>query len=558
MTAAVPPIKIHVVDPDELADLDDEVSLTDVGLVNINGERHLFLSLQPFESAVRQVSSVMPELPLEQVERLVREHCAELGDFDELLGPIEPATPIGVAPLPAEPPAPRPRRGKKWAIAVALVPALAGSWALGHFTSLKTGTPTAASAPDATPSGVSDKQVSTGPEPFSARDFLDFSKAGKIDCTESGNLEAECTDADGMVMSTKAAIGPDSTIFTFSYGPERLGLRIFKDAEYADTWARQDGSQASYDNLIQMGRYVLWGTDQNRLQEYVSLLKEAAKTKSSTHVMGGAQPLPPRLAALALGTLGVDEGELDTMLASTLAIPVTGPLPAVYDDEPVLMAVRAVLGIDAAPAATGSGDEDDIVALAAGLDPRDAPNTAIVVPIAGPTAAATADSGMAAASTGATTETASPATTGAGTSGGTETSDSGTSTEETAKDSSGASAAAEEPATDTAASNDASSEPSVPVDEPAADKPAPETSTTDESEIEAPADTPDGEEAAAEPPVGGDSEGAAPEAETPTEEQGGPAVPDTPATDAAGAPWTDDEVADDLLMPTNAWAAQAA
>ncbi|WP_031105506.1 hypothetical protein [Streptomyces sp. NRRL S-146] len=95
MTSSTPPIKIHVLDPD---DNDDGVPLADVGVVTIGGQRHLFLSPQSFGSAVRQVSSAMPDLPLEQVERLVREHCTELKDFDELLGPIEPAPPVDTPP----------------------------------------------------------------------------------------------------------------------------------------------------------------------------------------------------------------------------------------------------------------------------------------------------------------------------------------------------------------------------------------------------------------------------------------------------------------------------
>ncbi len=366
MTSATPPIKIHVLDPD---DNDDDVPLTDVGVVNINGERHLFLSPQSFYSAVRQVKSAMPDLPEEQVERLVREHC-EFKDFDELLGPpVEAAPPVDLPPFTQEPATPaRPRgRAKKWAVAAAVLPAFAGAWALGHYTGADPAS-AAASAPDATPNTASDDVArdnrNLGPEPFTADDFTAFSEAGKIDCSPIDNLEAECTDADGMVMATKAATGPDSTIFTFSYGSERIGLRIFGTAEYAETWTLQDGSQELYPNMVRSGRYVLWGTDEARLKEYETLLASASKQSAAgahqVHAMGGAEPLPPRLAALTLGTLGLDEYDVHTILFAPQDASV---------DAPVLMAAQAVLGVhDATPPAVVFG-EDDIVALAVGLEP---------------------------------------------------------------------------------------------------------------------------------------------------------------------------------------------
>ncbi|MFG2141807.1 hypothetical protein [Streptomyces sp. NPDC048650] len=382
MTSSPPPIQIHVLSPDEQ---DDEVPLTDVGVVNINGERHLFLSPQSFYSAVRQVSSAMPDLPMEQVELLVREHCG-FKDFDELLGPpVDSAPPVDLPPPPQEPTASvRPSgRRKKWVVAAALLPAFAGAWALGHFTGADP-VSSAASAPDAGPNTASDKTTNDnqnlGPAPFTAQDFMDFSDAGKIDCSPIDDLEAECTDSDGMVMATKAATGPDSTIFTFSYGSERIGLRIFGTAEYAKTWTQQDGSRELYPNMSRSGRYVLWGTDKARLKEYKELLEAAPKpgavaqtlahTMGSTEplpprlaapTLGSTEPLPPRLAALALGTLGLDEQDVRTILFTPQDAPV---------ETPVLMAAQAVLGTSDTGASAVEPGAADIVALAAGLEPR--------------------------------------------------------------------------------------------------------------------------------------------------------------------------------------------
>ncbi len=377
MTFSVPPVQIHFLSPDE----DDNVQLTDVGVVNINGERHLFLSPQSFDSAVRQVSSALPDLPLEQVERMVRE-CGQFKDFDELLGPFESAPPVDIAPSSAGQPEPaRPRdRFKKWAITAALLPALAGSWALGHFTNSGI-VGTAASAPDTSPSAAETKRAV---QPFDDPKFMDFRDAGQIDCNPIDNLQAECTDADGMVMSTKAATGPDSTIFTFSYGSERVGLRIFYDAEYAETWARQDGSRELYPHMKVHDRYALWGTDPKRIDEYADLLKEASRHKASPTAMGGSAALPPRLAGLALGTLGLDSQDVHQLLAH----------PAVaMTDAPTILAARLVLGLhDAAPTWDEPGG-DDIVALAVGIEPSvppaDSGEGAVIVPATAPSTGTT-------------------------------------------------------------------------------------------------------------------------------------------------------------------------
>ncbi|MFE2188564.1 hypothetical protein [Streptomyces sp. NPDC059455] len=354
MTSSVPPVQIHFLDPDE----DDNVQFTDVGVVNIAGQRHLFLSPQSFDSAVRQVSSALPDLPLEQVERMVRE-CGQFKDFDELLGPFEPALPVDIAPSSAgQSERARPRdRFKRWAITAALLPALAGSWTLGHFTNNGT-VGTVDSAPDASP-------TTETKQPFDDPKFIDFRDAGRIDCNPIDNLQAECTDADGMVMSTKAATGPDSTIFTFSYGSERVGLRIFYDAEYAETWARQDGSRELYPHMKVHDRYALWGTDPKRIDEYADLLKEAGRHKASPTAMGGAIPLPPRLAALALGTLGLDSPDVHQIIDRPAAA---------MADAPTMFAARLVLGLDDAAPARAEPGGDNIVALAAGIEPSPPPS----------------------------------------------------------------------------------------------------------------------------------------------------------------------------------------
>ncbi|MFK0279573.1 hypothetical protein ACIQVL_03735 [Streptomyces sp. NPDC090499] len=347
----------------------DDADFTDVGLVNIGGERHLFLKPQPFDTAVRQVSSALPELPLEQVERLLREH-PEFKAFEELMELAQPGPPVDITPLQERPLQPVRSRArlKRLAIAASLTSALVGSWALGYATADHTAG-SSANDPAVRPSPSSTSAPDTQPAPFVDSDFLDFSEAGRIDCQPIANLQAECTDADGMVMSTKAATGPDSTIFTFAYGREQIGLRIFYDAAYAKTWSRQDGSREMYEHIQRHGRYVLWGTDTARIGEYMKLLKQADKG-AGPHTMGQSTPLPPRLAALTLGTLGLDGRQVHQIIARSAASTA---------DAPSMVAARLVLGLDMTPVFSGP-DHEDIVALAIGIErPPAAGGSAVLV-----------------------------------------------------------------------------------------------------------------------------------------------------------------------------------
>ncbi|GAA5070332.1 hypothetical protein [Streptomyces similanensis] len=343
-----------------------EKYLTDALLITHEGTRTLCLRPQTFSSAVRNLLNVMPGLPHEAAERMIREQCPELRDFDDLLGLTEPAPPSVEHP-PAPTPQPEPaeesgkvmsrRRRRRAVLATALLPALAASWALGRYTNVVDTANVGqarASTPDAGTDDVSPKA------PFADSRFETFTGSSNIDCETTSTLAAECTDSDGVVMSTKAATGPDSTIFLFSYGSERIGLRIFYDAAYARTWARQDGTQQLYPDLHLHGRYALWGTDHQRIEDYAKLLVEADRVKSGRMTaMGAATPLPPRLAALTLGTLGLDSQQVHQLIAR--------PAVAMSNDAPAIVAARLVLGLDTAT--TWSEQQDDIVALAAGIGP---------------------------------------------------------------------------------------------------------------------------------------------------------------------------------------------
>ncbi|MFI1532162.1 hypothetical protein [Streptomyces griseus] len=332
---------------------------TDGGLTQHDGVTTLYLSEnQTAGSAARHVCNLIPGMPYEAAERLIREQCPEFKNMDELLGLDDVPPPSIERPVQARLPLPREplraKRRRRAALVAALLPALAASWALGRYTDI----PGSGAGTDTTAAAAADSADGLDPAPFTGPRFSHFAGAGGIECDPISPLEAECTDADGMVMSSKAATGSDSTIFTFSYGVERIGLRIFYDAEYADTWARQQGTRELYPNLRQHGRYILWGTDPSRIAEYGGLLDQAGRDGGPV-AMGQSTPLPPRLAALTLGTLGVDEQQVNQLLVAPVAM---------TDEAPALMAARMVLGIDSPPAYPAG--EDDIVAIAAGIEPN--------------------------------------------------------------------------------------------------------------------------------------------------------------------------------------------
>ncbi|MFG2512726.1 hypothetical protein [Streptomyces sp. NPDC048584] len=533
MTESQPPVRIHILTPED----EDDADLTDLGLVNLGGERLLFLKPQSFDSAVRQVRSALPDLPVEQVERMVREH-PEFKDFGELLETVKSAPPLDITPTPDEPLQPGRLRGRarRWVVAAALVPALAGSWALGYLTA---GSPagTSASSPDSSPSPSGASAGQSSVKPFIGPEFLDFSNAGQIDCKPIANLEAECTDADGMVMASKAAIGPDSTIFTFSYGSERIGLRIFADKDYAETWVRQDGTTELYPNLSRSGRYVLWGTDKGRLSEYTDLIQDTEVDPSAkANASGLAAPLPPRLAALTLGTLGLDRQDVETILYAPNSAPV---------DESVLLAAQSVLGVQTtAPWVTGG---DDIAAIAAGLDQPPVVSVPVhtpdMEPPVGPVVDGRPDSTPTESTEGTQPTTTSPAPTTA-----TPSTEPSTPTDPT-EPSTGDTTPSEPPAetiptvpesSDPPATDPVEETPTAPVEEIPA--PADETPTIPVEETPAPAETPAAPVEDTPAPV-----------ETPTEGAVPPGQAATPPADT-----TDQADDGDLLILDSAWTVAAA
>jgi hypothetical protein len=510
----------------------------DATLINHKGVRTLFMRPQTFSSAVRHVRNVLPGITLEAAEQMVREQCPEFRDFDDLLGLTDP-TPPSVERPPAEPTGgvvkaqlPGKRRRKAFLVA-ALLPALAASWALGRYTNVVDSGPaeTKASAPDATPDAADAVDA-----PFADKKFDFFAGASDIECDPISTLEAECTDADGMVMSTKAATGPDSTIFTFSYGSERIGLRIFYDADYAETWARQDGSRELYPHMKVHDRYVLWGTDPKRIGEYMDLLQQSVRDAGPS-ALGAATPLPPRLAALTLGTLGLDRQQVNQIIAR--------PAMAVTD-APAMVAARLVLGLDTSPVWTGH-DGDDIVALALGIERPPATGNGggtVVVPISEPAPVPTTpptDSGSGSTTSPTAPTTPPPTDTTTPTEPATPRDTTPPATTPTPPEQTPADPATTEPPIEETPTTPVEETPTTPVEE----TPAEETPTPPVEETPAPP----AEETPA-PPV---EETPAP-VETPAEGATPPGQETAPPVDTVDQ----DDAGDDLLILDSAWTVSAA
>ncbi|MER7759494.1 hypothetical protein [Streptomyces sp. NPDC097619] len=271
---------------------------------------------QSFESAVRGIQRVCPELTIAQAQELVRTHCPRVIEMNVRLGSgksiprFEAAPAAGVLPPLPGPADEATRRSRfpRWAqFAAVAIPAIVGGVLFAQLlhplgnngsTETSTGSPTAsqeARALAGTYKGAAFQRILAG---------------GRMTCDPLGPYEAKCVDADGTVMFSEASVGT-STAFTFSYGLEKVGFRVFPDGDAAAAWAAEEKNSNLYEGIRRDGRVVLWGTDEERLDAWA---KSLARPAAEGEAPGGPQPsvlgsaaLPDRLAFLAVGTLGFAE-----------------------------------------------------------------------------------------------------------------------------------------------------------------------------------------------------------------------------------------------------------
>ncbi|RSS95066.1 hypothetical protein EF903_05345 [Streptomyces sp. WAC05292] len=308
----------------ELRILEEDMGADAITFTNNNeGVTYLFIRPgQSFESAVKGILRVCPEMTLPRVQDLVRTHCPNIIEMNERLGSdqnvprFEAAPAAGVvAPNPVQATGTHRRlRVSRWArIAAVAVPAVAGGVMVAQLLQ-PSGTGPATSVLPPGPSANQEDKALAGT--YKDPEFKKIAEGGRMTCDPMGPYEAKCVDADGKVMLSEASVGTSSA-FTFSYDFEKIGFRIFPDEEAAAAWSAEEGNQNLYRNIRRHGRVVLWGTDEKRLGAWEqSLVQDATETRKARHaaLMGGPRPvvfspaaLPDRLAFLAFGTLGVTE-----------------------------------------------------------------------------------------------------------------------------------------------------------------------------------------------------------------------------------------------------------
>ncbi len=241
---------------------------------------------QSFESACTQVLRVLPDLHPDAARALVREHLPDAIDLPSALD----------LPSATTPPVSTSRGGRRTAVMVTSL-SLAGLAVAGF------GAVTVADSID----DIHDRSellASTERDAFGNESFTAFTNTGLMRCATTGTQVARCTDEDGLVMTSEASFGPNAVHYTFSWGSERIWLRIFPNPRDADAYA-SEGATRTLQNLRVINRFVLWGTDAERIDVYVRSIERANGGAMSVVRADSASrsiDLGPRLEALVTGT----------------------------------------------------------------------------------------------------------------------------------------------------------------------------------------------------------------------------------------------------------------
>jgi hypothetical protein len=244
---------------------------------------------QSFPSAVEGVQDAL-EVSEEKARAIVRYHHPEAAAWGEADPSALLAAPTAPVTRDARKQQPRVNEGKpprhlrilpRWTVtAIAAVAALGAGYGLASQQGV------AQTVPDAT-----DGIELADAQPYASAAFKNFATDGEMACTPTGPLEAKCIDVDGKVMYSEASVGSDWTQFSFTYdgGDNRIGLRVFSNQAAAKLWVQEDGAQESVHNLVQYGRYALWGSDTKRLREYLALLRDEDEPSGALETRTGGR-----------------------------------------------------------------------------------------------------------------------------------------------------------------------------------------------------------------------------------------------------------------------------
>ncbi|MEU3500209.1 hypothetical protein ABZ726_05365 [Streptomyces hundungensis] len=320
------------------------------------GVTYVFISPnQSFGSAVSRMMKTLPGMSLAEAQSLIRKHCPSIREMNERLGADQMVPRVEAAPQAGDVEAvpvgglTRGRRSWRWArIAAVAAPAVIGGAAAAHFLF-----PSGATPDFARPKSVASAPNSAAEATYNLPLFKQIASRGKMRCDSIGPYQAKCVDADGTVMFSEASIGT-STAFTFAYGKDKIGFRIFPSEESAAAWVQEDANREVFDNVSMYGRVVLWGTDPVRLKEWRTALDSGPRFGNNTSAMYSQSPLPVSLASLAFGTLGVTQDRMEKAVS-------TGG----DDSASLVYAVQLVMGTvpnePQVPAVSGANDAVAIV-----------------------------------------------------------------------------------------------------------------------------------------------------------------------------------------------------
>ncbi|AWI32667.1 hypothetical protein [Streptomyces tirandamycinicus] len=275
----------------ELRVLEEDMGADAITFENYDeGVTYLFVRPgQSFDSAVKSILRVCPEMSLPRVQDLVRTHCPHIVEMNERLGAdqvvprFEAAPDAGVVPpVPMKPTgAHRRPRPPRWArIASVAAPALVGGAFLAQWLNPGVSKDGASAA-----SSVSQGD-NVAADTYKNPSFLKIAQGGRMTCDPIGAFEAKCVDVDGKVMYSEASVGT-STAFTFSYDLHKIGFRLFPDMASATTWTAEAANRSSFRNIRQHGRVVLWGTDLTRITDWERALSNGDRDNQHRVASGG-------------------------------------------------------------------------------------------------------------------------------------------------------------------------------------------------------------------------------------------------------------------------------
>ncbi|WP_433353060.1 hypothetical protein ACQPYV_21630 [Micromonospora saelicesensis] len=139
------------------------------------------------------------------------------------------------------------------------------------------------------------------------------------DCqgTDNSDLVATCTTPDGTVMHAEAWVGPNSLTFIFTYRDAKTGLqhrntlKVFASEGGVQAWIKTSPTdKALLPDLVVGDRWLMYGSDRNRLQQWAERLSEDVVLPADISEVAfkmGLLPAPRRAESNAREMAHVDE-----------------------------------------------------------------------------------------------------------------------------------------------------------------------------------------------------------------------------------------------------------